>query len=343
VVIKFRSRKEADSVLMKKIIGVLLVVSLVVGGVYAGKTVIQNVNAKKQAVAAQQKAEADVKAKAEAEAKEKAEAEAKAKADAEAAAKAEAEAKAKAEAEAAAKAKAQAEAAAKAKAAVQQSSTSTSSSSTASSSGGGKVIVIDPGHASTSSTKTEPNAPGSSVMKLMESGGAVGAYTGTTEYAINMLVAKKLKPLLEAKGYTVIMTKTDNSTFLGNVARAEIGNNANAALVIRIHCDSSDNSSTNGASMLVPAKVNDRTTAIADISASYGKTILNTLTSQVGMKNNGVITRSDLTGFNWSTVPVVLVEMGFLSNQNEDKLLSSDSYQNKLAAGLANGIAAAVK
>lgn len=323
---------------MKKILATLIVITLVAGGVFAGTAVIRKVNADKQAaVEARLKSEAEAKAKAEAEAKAKAEAEAKAAA--EAAAKAEAEAKAKAEAEA--KAKAEAEAAAKAKAAAQQGTTASGSST--SSSGGGKVIVIDPGHASTSSSKTEPNAPGSSVMKVMESGGATGAYTGTPEYEINMNVAKKLKPLLEAKGYKVIMTKTENSTMLGNVARAEIGNDANAALVIRIHCDSSDSSSANGASMLVPAKVNDRTTAIADISASYGRTILNTLTSQVGMKNNGVVTRSDLTGFNWSTVPVVLVEMGFLSNQNEDKLLSSDSYQNKLAAALANGIATAVK
>ncbi len=323
---------------MKKILATLIVITLVAGGVFAGTAVIRKVNADKQAaVEARLKSEAEAKAKAEAEAKAKAEAEAKAAA--EAAAKAEAEAKAKVEAEA--KAKAEAEAAAKAKAAAQQGSTASGSST--SSSGGGKVIVIDPGHASTSSSKTEPNAPGSSVMKVMESGGATGAYTGTPEYEINMNVAKKLKPLLEAKGYKVIMTKTENSTMLGNVARAEIGNDANAALVIRIHCDSSDSSSANGASMLVPAKVNDRTTAIADISASYGRTILNTLTSQVGMKNNGVVTRSDLTGFNWSTVPVVLVEMGFLSNQNEDKLLSSDSYQNKLAAALANGIATAVK
>lgn len=315
---------------MKKILATLIVITLVAGGVFAGTAVIRKVNADKQAAV-------EARLKSEAEAKAKAKAEAEAKAAAEAAAKAEAEAKAKAEAEA----KAKAEAAAKAKAAAQQGSTASGSST--SSSGGGKVIVIDPGHASTSSSKTEPNAPGSSVMKVMESGGATGAYTGTPEYEINMNVAKKLKPLLEAKGYKVIMTKTENSTMLGNVARAEIGNAANAALVIRIHCDSSDSSSANGASMLVPAKVNDRTTAIADISASYGRTILNTLTSQVGMKNNGVITRSDLTGFNWSTVPVVLVEMGFLSNQNEDKLLSSDSYQNKLAAALANGIATAVK
>jgi len=322
----------------KKILYTVLIISMMLGAGYAIKTASEAAQEKKAAIAATQKAEAEAKAKAEAEAKAKAAAEAAAKAEAEAKAKAEAEAAAKAKAEAEAKAKAEAEAAAKAKA-----ETAANTSTGSSTSGGGKTIVIDPGHASTSSSQTEPNAPGSSIMKVMESGGATGAYTGTPEYVVNMNVAKKLKPLLEAKGYRVVMTKTENSTMLGNVARAEIGNNENADLVIRIHCDSSDNSSANGASMLVPAKVNARTTAIADISYQYGKTILNAMTSDVGMKNNGVVTRSDLTGFNWSEVPVILVEMGFQSNQTEDNLLSSDSYQNKLAASLARGIALAVK
>ena len=235
------------------------------------------------------------------------------KAEAEAASKAEAEAKAKAEAEG---------------------NTCT---------GEGKTIVIDPGHASSLTSKTEPIAPGSGVMKATESGGATGAFTGTPEYMISMNVAKKLKPLLEAKGYRVVMTKTENSEMLGNIARAKIGNDENAALVIRIHCDFAAVSSINGASMLVPAKVNAGTAAIADISGQYGETILDTLVSDVGMKNNGVVTRSDMTGFNWTKVPVVLVEMGFLSNQEEDKLLSSDSYQSQLAEALARGIVLAVK
>ncbi|MGM9933770.1 MAG: N-acetylmuramoyl-L-alanine amidase, partial [Clostridium sp.] len=46
----------------------------------------------------------------------------------------------------------------------------------------------------------------------------------------------------------------------------------------------------------------------------------------------------DMTGFNWSKVPVILVEMGFMSNPEEDKLLSDEGYQNKLAQGLCNGI-----
>ena len=48
--------------------------------------------------------------------------------------------------------------------------------------------------------------------------------------------------------------------------------------------------------------------------------------------------REDLTGFNWSEVPVILVEMGFLSNSEEDEKMSTDSYREKLAEGISNGI-----
>lgn len=206
-----------------------------------------------------------------------------------------------------------------------------------------KVIVIDPGHANCSNLTKEPLSPGSSVMKIKDGGGAQGIVTKTPEYEVNMKVALKLKTLLEQKDYSVIMTKTDNSLSLGNVERAEIGNKANASLVIRIHADSCDNTSAKGASMLVPAAINDNTETICEPSKKYGTIVLNTLVKEVGMKNRGVIVRNDMTGFNWSKVPVILVEMGFLSNPDEDKLLSSDEYQDKLAAALADGIKAAIK
>lgn len=205
-----------------------------------------------------------------------------------------------------------------------------------------KTIVIDPGHASKANLNKEATAPGSSVMKIKDGGGATGILTHTPEYAVNMKVALKLKNILEAQGYRVVMTKSENSVSLGNIDRAQVGNSENAALVIRIHADSSTSSSINGASLLVPEKINSNTKAIGDISLKYGKIILNTLTTGVGMKSNGVVPRSDMTGFNWSKVPVVLVEMGFLSNEKEDKLLSTDSYQNKIADALAKGIKVAV-
>ena len=82
---------------------------------------------------------------------------------------------------------------------------------------------------------------------------------------------------------------------------------------------------------------------ISAISKQYGQTILNDLVVEGGMYNRGVIERDDLTGFNWSKVPVVLVEMGFMSNPQEDKLLNDENYQNKLSQGLCNGILDALK
>ena len=180
-------------------------------------------------------------------------------------------------------------------------------------------------------------------MKIKDGGGAQGTATKTPEYVVNMRVAIKLKTLLEASGFKVVMTKTDNSLSLGNIDRANIGNNAKANLVIRIHADSNDNSSVTGASMLVPAAMNESTKAIHDESKRCGNVVLNTLTSEVGMKNREVVEHSDMTGFNWSKVPVILVEMGFLSNVNEDNLLSSQGYEDKLAMGLFHGIALAEK
>jgi len=200
-----------------------------------------------------------------------------------------------------------------------------------------KVVVIDPGHASISSSVKEPQSPGSSIMKVKEPGGAQGINSRTPEYVVNMAVAVKLRSLLQGKGYTVIMTKTQNSQMLGNIARAEVGNKAKADLVIRIHADSNNNSAAKGASMLVPTDTKN-TDAIYSRSKKYGQIVFNGLLSGVGMNNRGVVERSDMTGFNWSKVPVILVEMGFLSNVSEDGLLNTDAYQAKIAKGLAQGI-----
>ena len=61
------------------------------------------------------------------------------------------------------------------------------------------------------------------------------------------------------------------------------------------------------------------------------------------MKNRGLAPHSDMTSFNWSRVPVILVEMGFLSNPDENRKLSDANYQAKLASALAGGFTEAVK
>jgi N-acetylmuramoyl-L-alanine amidase len=205
-----------------------------------------------------------------------------------------------------------------------------------------KIVVIDPGHSSIVNLATEPEAPDSKIMKIMEPGGGHGIITKTPEYVVNMAVAVKLRSLLQEKGYTVIMTKTQNSQMLGNIARAEVGNKAHADLVIRIHADGNNNSAVKGASMLVPANTIN-TSPIYKSSKRYGQIVFNSLIKTVGMSNRGVNERSDMTGFNWSKVPVILVETGFLSNVSEEKLLKTDSYLDKIAKGLGDGIEQAMK
>ena len=199
------------------------------------------------------------------------------------------------------------------------------------------VVVIDPGHASVTSMVKEQQAPGSNIMKIKEPGGAQGINTKTPEYVVNMAVAVRLKRLLEEKGYKVIMTKTVNKQMLGNIARAKVGNAAKADLVIRIHADSNNDSSIKGASMLVPAD-SKNTNAIYKTSKRYGQIVFNSLINSIGMNNRGVVERNDLTGFNWSVVPVILVEMGFQSNAEEDKQLATANYQDKLSKALSEGI-----
>lgn len=175
-------------------------------------------------------------------------------------------------------------------------------------------------------------------MKRKYGVGATGVVTGTLEREINLNVSLMLRDLLENDGYTVIMTRTDHETISSNIDRANLANDNNADLMLRIHSDSYKDSNIKGASMLVPGKVG-YAVDIVDISRTYGEIILNTLTEEVGMKNRGVITRTDQTGFNWSKVPIMTVELGFLSNPDEDRLLSSSDYQTKLAQALHKGIA----
>ena len=66
--------------------------------------------------------------------------------------------------------------------------------------------------------------------------------------------------------------------------------------------------------------------------------ILNIYTKEVNIKNRGVIERNDLTGFNWSKVPVVLVEMGYLSNKEDDNFVSNTKNHPNIAKAIADGI-----
>lgn len=200
------------------------------------------------------------------------------------------------------------------------------------------IICIDPGHQIKADLNEEPVAPGSSELKIKVAGGAQGVITKTPEYELNMIIGNKVEQKLMAQGYKVVMTRTDNDSNISNIGRAQIANNSKADLFVRIHADSTDSSTVRGITVLVPGSQYIKDSVMLSESRRAGSCLSSSLIESTGAKSRGISVRSDMTGFNWSRVPVVLVEMGFLSNPDEDRLMSTDEYRNKIADGIVNGI-----
>jgi N-acetylmuramoyl-L-alanine amidase len=208
----------------------------------------------------------------------------------------------------------------------------------------GPTIVIDPGHDLRPNLETEPIGPGSRRRKIKDGGGTRGVVTGTPEHQVNLLIAQQLSDELFDRGYCAVMTRTTSSgRSIGNVARARIANRARAALFVRIHADGSTDRSRHGTAMLYPAFHWGWTDDILPESKTAARVMQRELVRALGSRDLGTVARSDLTGFNWSDVPVVLAEVGFLSNPREDRLLSTRAYRRRAARGLAQGITRTVK
>ena len=198
------------------------------------------------------------------------------------------------------------------------------------------VICIDPGHQTKGDMSQEPVAPGSSEKKFKVSWGTQGVATKIPEYELTLSASKILKKDLEQMGFKVIMTRETNDVNITNSERAIFANDNNADLVIRIHADGSDDSSTTGASLHIPSQDSQYTSKIYPESNECAK-LISLQMKQDGFKVNDIYQRSDLTGFNWSKVPVVLVEMGFMSNPEEDQKMAETSYQEKMMKSVAEG------
>jgi len=203
----------------------------------------------------------------------------------------------------------------------------------------GLVVCIDPGHQAKANLDGEPIGPGASETKPKVTGGATGTVTGQPEHELVLAVSLLLKERLEGAGVTVVMTRSTANVDVSNSARAAIANEAKADLFVRVHADGNTNAKVHGLSTLYPAG-NEWVKPIAGESKSAATTIHLEVVEVTKASDRGVVERSDLSGFNWCTVPTVLVECGFLSNPEEDRLLATSAYRAKLADGIAQGVLA---
>ena len=201
------------------------------------------------------------------------------------------------------------------------------------------MVVVDPGHDELPNPAREPIGPRATTQKVKDGGGTRGAVTGVAEADVTLAVSLRLRVLLRRAGVGVVMTRTTTrGVSMGNVARAGIANRARAALFVRVHADGSENPRDSGTHTLYPAYRRGWTDDIHARSKRAARLVQTELVRALGSRDRGVHERADITGFNWSNVPAILPELGFMTNTREDRLLTSPAYQRRAAVGLCRGV-----
>lgn len=202
----------------------------------------------------------------------------------------------------------------------------------------GKVVVIDPGHSSVITGETEPIGPGASERKPADAIGTSGTITGIPEYELTLAVSQKLRDELESRGYTVAMTRESSDVPVSCVQRAEVANQLQADVFLRIHANGSESTQAEGAMTICTTPNNPYVPQLYTQSRELSDSIIQELCTATGCENDGVWETDTMSGNNWSQVPVTIVEMGYMTNPQEDELMATEEYRNKMVQGIANGV-----
>ena len=167
---------------------------------------------------------------------------------------------------------------------------------------------------------------------------------GTTEAQINLKIALKIQNLLEQSGCKVILTRSDKNAIydldsktlrqkkISDIRnRVKIGNESSADIFVSIHLNKIPQEQYDGWQTFYKEGSED--------GAKLANVIQNNLNKTIDKENNRVPkTIENIYIIKHVEIPTTIVECGFLSNNEEEKKLLNDEYQNKLAWGIFNGI-----
>lgn len=202
----------------------------------------------------------------------------------------------------------------------------------------GRIVAVDAGHQAKGNSEKEPIGPGSTTMKAKAAPGTRGVTSKLPECELTLSIARKAKRILQERGYQVVMTRESNDVNLSNAERADLANKSGASVLVQIHGNSLDNSKIRGTLAMCQTGKNPYNGELHDKSYSLSRKITDGVCAATGFKNRGVQETDTMSGINWSTIPVSIVEVGFMSNPEEDSLMAQDEWQEKIAAGIADGI-----
>ena len=155
--------------------------------------------------------------------------------------------------------------------------------------------------------------------------------------ATTAAVGATLIPELKKRGYDVYMIRRKQNVNISNKQRAIRANKSGADICIRLHADAAS-ANVRGVSVLYPSQQNPYVSSLYDSSNRLSQCIIDSYCAATGFQNRGIIYTDTMTGINWSTIPVTIVEMGFMTNQNDDLKMADSSFQQTMAEGIANGI-----
>ncbi|WP_411078800.1 N-acetylmuramoyl-L-alanine amidase [Streptomyces sp. cmx-18-6] len=219
----------------------------------------------------------------------------------------------------------------------------------------GRTVVIDPGHNPRNREHTEEINRQVDIGTGRKECDTTGTSTeaGYAEAAFTLDVSYRLRKLLEAQGARVLLTHDDDRPFGPCIdERARIGNEAKADAVVSVHADGSA-VGNRGFHVILPAPVKGGgadTSKIVKSSADLGARIAGNFVRATQSApadyiggGTGLDTRDDLGGLNLSTVPKVFVECGNMRDPKDAALLTSASWRQKAAHGMADGIAGFLK
>ncbi|MBO0512282.1 N-acetylmuramoyl-L-alanine amidase [Streptomyces beijiangensis] len=214
----------------------------------------------------------------------------------------------------------------------------------------GRVVVIDPGHNPNNFNHGRDIARQVNIGNSSKECDTTGTSTngGYSEARFTLDVSHRLRTLLQAQGATVKFTQDNDRSFGPCVdERARIGNKAKADAVVSVHGDGSA-AGNRGFHVILPALVRAGAADTGPIVASshdLGVRIAGKFVQDTGSApsnyiggGTGLDTRSDLGGLNLSTVPKVFIECGNMRDPNDAALMTSASWRQKAAQGIADGI-----